>query len=118
MIDVPHESDNRRARLEFLFFLNDRRRRRDHLLFHLVNAGAFFPPLFFQKEPVVLRNLRSDIGLDCLVDISETVSGCGVACREAWDFSGWLLSGFAGAVGSAGAAGPFFGTLAFGATSA
>ncbi len=73
MIDVPHESDNRRARLEFLFLLNDRRRRRDHLLFHLVNAGAFFPPLFFQNEPVVFRNLRSDIGLDCLVDICKNI---------------------------------------------
>ena len=48
--------------------------------------------------------------------MSETVSGCGVACRETSGFSGWLLSCFAGAVGSAGAAGPFFGTLAFGAT--
>jgi hypothetical protein len=50
--------------------------------------------------------------------ISETVSGCGVASREPSGFSGSLLSCFAGAVGSAGAAGPFFGTLAFGATSA
>ena len=73
MIDVPHESDNRRARLEFLFLLNHRRRRRDHLLFHLVNAAAFFPPLFFQKEPVVFRNLRSDIGLDCLIDVGENI---------------------------------------------
>ena len=43
------------------------------MLFHLVNAAAFFPPLFFQNEPVFFRNLRSDIGLDCLIDVGENV---------------------------------------------
>ncbi len=53
MIDVPHEGDNRRARLEFLLLLNGGRRRRDYLLFYLVNTGAFFPALFFQNESVL-----------------------------------------------------------------
>ena len=73
MIDVPHESDDRRARLEFLLLLNHRRRRRDYLLFHLVNTAAFFPPLFFQNEAVVFRNFGSDIGLDCLIDVGENI---------------------------------------------
>ena len=73
VIDVPHESDDRRARLEFLFLLNHRRRRRDHRLFHLVNAAAFFAPLLFENEPVAFRNLRRDIGLDCLVDVGENL---------------------------------------------
>ena len=59
--------------LELLFLFNDGRRRRDNLLFHLVNTAAFFPPLFFQKEPVVFCNLRSDIGLDCLIDVGKNI---------------------------------------------
>jgi hypothetical protein len=73
VIDVAHEGDNRRARLEFLFFLNHRKRRCDYGLFHLVNACALFPPLFFQNEPVLFRNLRGDIGLDCLIDVGENI---------------------------------------------
>jgi hypothetical protein len=60
-------------RLEFLFLFNHRGRRRDHLLFHLVNTAALFPPLFFQNEPVVFCNLGSDIGLDCLIDVGENI---------------------------------------------
>jgi len=31
----------------------------DDLLFHLVNAAAFFPAVFFQNEPWVSRNLAA-----------------------------------------------------------
>ena len=73
MIDMAHEGDDGAARLELLWFFNNRRRRRDDYLFHLVNAGAFFAALLFQNEPVVLRNLRRNIGLDCLVDVGENI---------------------------------------------
>ena len=52
---------------------NDRRRRRYDLLFDFVNASALFAALFFENEAVILRDLRSNIGLDCLVDVGEDV---------------------------------------------
>ena len=73
VVDMAHERDDGAARLEFLFLLNNWRRRSDDWLFHLVNAGALFTALLFQNEPVVLRNLRCDIGLDRLVDVGEDI---------------------------------------------
>src|SRR5262249_19594818 len=73
VIDMSHERDDWSARLEFLFLLNNRRRRSDDWLFHLVNARAFFAALLFQNESVILRNLRCDIGLDGLVDVGEDI---------------------------------------------
>ena len=73
MIYVAHECDDGTARLEFLFLLNNGRRRRDDYLFYLVNAGAFFAALFFKNKPVILRDLRRDIGFDCLVNVGEDV---------------------------------------------
>ena len=73
MIDMSHERDDGAARLEFLFLFNNRRRRRNDHLFDLVNAGAFFAALLFQNEPVILRDLRRNIGLDRLVDVGEDV---------------------------------------------
>ena len=73
MIDVSHKRDDGPAWLEFLLLFNNRQRRRDYRLFHLVNAGPFFAALFFQNEPVILRDLRRNIGLDGLVDVSKDV---------------------------------------------
>ena len=73
VIDVPHERDNRSARLEFFFFGNDWRRGRDHRLLDLVHAGTFFAALFFENETVVLGDFRCDIGLNRLIDIGENV---------------------------------------------
>ena len=61
------------ARLEFFLLFNDRRRRRHHHLFHFVNAGPFFPALFFQNEPMALRNLGGDVRLDRLIDVGKNV---------------------------------------------
>ena len=49
MIDVPHESDNRRARLEFLFLFNDRRRRRDHTAVPPCEHRRLFPAALFPE---------------------------------------------------------------------
>ena len=67
VIDVPHESDDRAARLEFFFLLDDRRRRRDDDLLDFVNAAAFFAAFHFENEAVFLANLCRDVGLDRLV---------------------------------------------------
>ncbi len=53
VIDMPHERDDGRAGLEFLFLFNNRRRRRDDDLFDFVNSGAFFTALFFENKPMV-----------------------------------------------------------------
>ena len=73
MIDMAHERDDGTARLEFLFLFNDWWRRCNDHLFDFVNASALFAALFFQNEPVILRDLRRDIGLDCLVHVGEDV---------------------------------------------
>jgi hypothetical protein len=73
MIDVTHECNDGTARLKFLFRFNDRRRRRDDYLFHLVNPGSLFTTLLFQNKPVIFCNLRCDVGLDCLIDVGEDV---------------------------------------------
>ena len=43
---MTHKSDDRAASLEFFFFRDDGRWRRDDNLFDLVNASAFFAPPF------------------------------------------------------------------------
>ena len=73
MIDMAHERNDGSARLEFLFFFNDRRRGRHNNLFDLVNPGAFLAALFLQNEPMVFGDLRCDIRLDRLVDIRENI---------------------------------------------
>src|SRR5205807_3113556 len=73
MIDMSHERDDGAARLEFLFLLNNRRRRRYARLFDFVNASALFAALFFENEPVILRDLRRNIGLVCLAQVAEDV---------------------------------------------
>ena len=73
MINVSHERDDRCPRLEFFFLFNDRRRRSDDDLFHLVNAASFFAPLLFQNKAVVFRDLRRDVRLDRLIDVREDV---------------------------------------------
>ena len=73
MIDVPHERDNGRARLELFFFRRLRWRWSDHDLFFLVNATTFFAPLFFQDESVPLRDPRGHVGFDRLIGINENV---------------------------------------------
>ena len=75
VIDMPHERDDRGARLEFLFLFNNRRRRRDDHLFDFVNSGSFFTALFFENKPVVFRDLGRNIGFDCLIDVGENVVG-------------------------------------------
>ena len=57
MIDMAHKRDDGTTGLEFLLLFNNRWRRRDDYLFYLVNASAFFTPLFFQNKPVVLSDL-------------------------------------------------------------
>jgi hypothetical protein len=71
VVDVTHESDDRRPRFKFLGFFNDRWRWRDDDLFNLVNAASFFPALFFENESVALSDLRRDIGFDRLIDVRE-----------------------------------------------
>ena len=73
MVDVTHESDDRRPRFKFLGFFNDRWRRRDDDLFNLVHAASFFPALFFENESVALSDLRRDIGFDRLIDVRENI---------------------------------------------
>ena len=73
VVDVSHESDDRRARFEFLRFFNDRRRRRDYDLLNFVHARAFFAAFFFENESVALCDLRCDVGLDRLIDVRENV---------------------------------------------
>ena len=57
VIDVAHERDNGRPRLELLFLFDDWRRRRDDHLFAPMNAGSFFAALFFKHKSVVFRDL-------------------------------------------------------------
>ena len=73
VINMPHERDNGRSRLEFLFLLNDWWRGRHDHLFDFVNAGAFFTALFFENKPVVFGDLGCNIRLNGLVDIGEDV---------------------------------------------
>ena len=73
MINVSHERDDGRPRLEFFLLFNDWWRRRDNHLFHFVNAASFFASLFFQNKAVVFRDFRSDVRLDRLIDVREDV---------------------------------------------
>ena len=73
MIDVPHKSDDRCARFQFLRFFNDGWWRRDDDLFNLVYAPAFFAALFFENEAVTLGDLGGDIGFDRLIDVRENI---------------------------------------------
>ncbi len=73
VIDVAHESDDRAAGLEFLFLLDDRRRRGDDDLLDLVHAAAFFAPLHLENEAVLRANLRRDVRLDRLILVRENV---------------------------------------------
>src|SRR6202022_4072813 len=57
VIDVTHERNDWTARLELLLLLDDRLWWRDNDLLDLMDAGAFFPALFFEDEPVALANL-------------------------------------------------------------
>ena len=73
VVDVPHESNDRRARLEFFFLLDDRRRRRDHDLFDLVHAATFFAALHFENEAVFLANFCRDFRLHRQVRVRENI---------------------------------------------
>src|ERR1043166_514265 len=75
MVDMAHESDDGRARFELFLLLNLWRWRRDDNLFNLVNTRAFFAAFFFQNESVALGDLRSDVGLDRLIDVGKNVEG-------------------------------------------
>ena len=73
MVDMPHKCDDGTAELEFLLLFDHRRRRRHDQLFHLVNATAFLTTLLLKNKSVILGNFRSDIRLDCLVEVRENV---------------------------------------------
>src|SRR5438093_2060819 len=73
MINMAHERDNRWPQLEFLLLLNDRPRGCDDHLFNLVDTTAFFAALLFQNKAMAFRDLRSDVWLDCLVNVGENV---------------------------------------------
>ena len=62
-----------RARFEFFFLLDHRRRWRDHDLFDLVHAAAFFAALHFENETVLVANLRRHFRLDRQVRVGENV---------------------------------------------
>ena len=66
MINMAHECDNGRTRLQFLFLGRLGRWRGDNDLFFLVNATAFLAPFFFENKSMPLSNLRRDIRLDRL----------------------------------------------------
>ncbi len=71
VIDVTHERDNRAARLEFLFLLDHRRRRRDDDLLDFVDAAAFLAAFHFENEAVLLANFCRDVRLDRLVRVAR-----------------------------------------------
>ena len=73
VIDVTHERDDRSAQLEFLFLLDDRRRRGHHDLFDFVNAAAFFAAFHFENETMLRTNLRRDIRLDRQIRVGENL---------------------------------------------
>jgi hypothetical protein len=73
MVNMSHERDNRCPRLEFFFLFNDWRRGCDDHLFNLVDTASFFAALLFQNKAVAFRDLRSNVWLDCLVNVSENV---------------------------------------------
>ncbi len=64
VVDVTHERNDRAARLEFLFLLDDRRRRCDDDLLDFVDAAAFFAAFHLENEPVLRANLSRDVWLD------------------------------------------------------
>src|SRR5438132_1108416 len=73
MINMSHERDNRCPQLEFFFLFNDRRRGCGDDLCNLVDTAAFFSALLFQNKAMAFRYLRSDVRLDCLVNVGENV---------------------------------------------
>ena len=74
VIDVAHERDDRRARLEFFFLRDDRRRRRDHHLLRPCGRRRLFRGVPFPRtKPWFSAILRRDIRLDRLVDVGENV---------------------------------------------
>ena len=85
VVNVPHERDNGRPRLELLLLFNDWRRRCHDHLFDFVNASAFFTALLFKNKPVVFGDLGCNIRLNGLVDIGEDVV-CHQLCDELMRF--------------------------------
>ena len=60
-------------RLEFLFLLDDGRRRGDDHLLDFVDAAAFLAAFHFENESVFLANLRRDVRLDRLIRVGENI---------------------------------------------
>ena len=85
VIDVAHESDDRRARLEFFFLFDDRRRRRDDDLLDLVDTATFLAAFHFENEAVLRANLRRDVRLDRLIRVGENVA-VSISSLMSWKF--------------------------------
>jgi hypothetical protein len=72
VVDVPHESDDGGAELEFFSFSITGGG--GATTFHdLMDAGAFFAPLHFKNEAVFVANLGRDLRLDGQVGIRKNV---------------------------------------------
>ena len=71
VIDVAHESDDRRAELELFLLRRGRQFRRLDNRFDFVNAAAFLAFFTLKNEAVFLANRSRDVRLDRLVRIGE-----------------------------------------------